>query len=210
MQINRLEILKNFVKGYYDYNDPAHDWEHINRVIKTVQELSFHYKVYEEYIFAATYCHDIENLPKNDEKRKYASFFSAQKAYEPLFKSNFKSHEIKIIQEIIKEHSFSKGVKPSTLEAAILQDADRLDALGAIGILRCTSISALIKGRYYHPMDPFGKERDLDEFHFVIDHFFQTLFKLPNLMNTPQAKKMAEQRIKFMQNFIDQISGEIN
>lgn len=207
--MKKIEKLIPFIKSYYGSTDPAHDWSHIERVASTAKQLCVGQNVNLECVLAGVYCHDLVNLPKDHPERKNASTLSAKEAYKHLIASEFSEEEIKIIQQAIVQHSFSKGLKPTCLEAAIVQDADRLDALGAIGILRCAAISNQMKGSFYHVSEPIPKERPLDDKAFMVDHYFLKLFKLPDTMNTPQGKALAQERVEFMKTFLNNLLNEI-
>lgn len=207
--MNRIQSLIELVKPYYNSPDPAHDWAHVGRVAATARKLSENENVNLECVLAGVYCHDLINLPKDHPDRKNASTLAAKEA-EPFLKQvGFSSQEIEIIKKAIIEHSFSKGLKPSCLEAAIVQDADRLDALGAIGILRCAAVNTQMKSNFYDPFDPFAEERELDDKKFMIDHYFVKLFKLPELMNTVKGKSIATERVKYMEQFLSELKKEI-
>ncbi len=207
--MKRIQNLIPLVKSYYNTTDPAHDWAHVGRVAATAKQLAENQDVNIECVLAGVYCHDLVNLPKDHPDRKNASTLAAKEAEPLLVKAGFNQQEILIIQKAIIEHSFSKGLKPSCLEAAIVQDADRLDALGAIGILRCAAVNTQMKASFYDPFDPLAEMRLLDDKSFMLDHYFVKLFKLPELMNTPQAKAMGFQRIEFMKSFIDELMKEV-
>lgn len=206
--MSRIEILITKVKSYYSSDDPAHDWPHVMRVMQNARMICHSENVNEELVLAAVLCHDLVNLPKNHPDRSKASALAANEAKVHLINSGFNETEITIIQQAIIEHSFSKGLKPSMTEAAIVQDADRLDALGAIGILRCASVNTQMKTAFYDSEDPFAKNRDLDDKKFMLDHYYVKLFKLAELMNTEAAKKIANTRVEFMNNFVSQLSSE--
>lgn len=207
--MNRLQLLIEAIKPYYGSTDPAHDWPHIGRVAKIARELAQGLDVNLDCVLAAVFCHDLVNLPKDHPDRKQASTLSSIEARPHLLKAGFSEEEITIINKGIIEHSFSKGLKPSCLEAAIVQDADRLDALGAIGILRCAAVNTQMKSSFYQPFDPFAKERELDDKNFMIDHYFVKLFKLPELMNTEKGKRMGEERVEYMRSFLEALGSEI-
>ena len=207
--MNRISRLVSLVRPYYQTNDPAHDWAHIERVAATAKKLCENQNVMLECVLAGVYCHDLINLPKDHPDRKNASTLAASEALELLQKSEFDSDEIQTIQSIIREHSFSKGLTPSSLEAAIVQDADRLDALGAVGILRCAAVNARMNSGFYDPEDPLSESRELDDKSFMIDHYFVKLFKLPDLMNTPQGKGLAFKRVEFMKSFLKELLSEV-
>jgi uncharacterized protein len=207
--MNRIEKLIPLVKPYYGSDDPAHDWPHIGRVVAMVRKLAEGETVDLPCLLAAAYCHDIVNLPKNHPDRSRASELAAETAAPHLREAGFGEEEISKIQQFIIEHSFSKGLKPSSLEAAIVQDADRLDTLGAIGVLRCASVNTQMKSSFYDPFDPLAEQRELNDKKFMLDHYFVKIFKLPELMNTPKAKAEAHHRVHFMKEFLDRLMSEI-
>lgn len=207
--MKRIQQLISLVKPYYNTTDPAHDWAHVGRVAATAKKLCENENVNLECVLAGVYCHDLVNLPKDHPDRKNASTLAAKEAEPLLRKCEFSDEEIAIIQKAIIEHSFSKGLKPSCLEAAIVQDSDRLDALGAIGILRCTAVNTQMKAAFYDPFDPMAESRELDDKRFMIDHYFVKLFKLPELMNTDGARRLAETRVTYMKNFLNELMSEI-
>ena len=207
--MNRIQNLITLVKPYYLSPDPAHDWAHIGRVAQIAKTLAESDRANVECTLAGVYCHDLINLPKDHPDRKNASTLSAVEARPHLVKAGFQEEEISIIERAIIEHSFSKGLKPSNLEAAIVQDSDRLDALGAIGILRCAAVNTQMKASFYDPFDPLAEMRELNDKSFMLDHYFVKLFKLPEMMNTESGKKMGEERVTYMKNFIYQLMKEI-
>jgi uncharacterized protein len=107
------------------------------------------------------------------------------------------------------EHSFSKGLKPSTIESACVQDADRLDAIGAIGVLRCTAVNVQMKSSFYDPEDPFAQRRPLDDKHWMVDHYYVKLLKLAETMQTDAAKREGQRRVEFMSAFLEQLKSEV-
>lgn len=207
--MNKIQNLIPLIKPYYNSDDPAHDWAHVGRVAATAKKLCEGTDVNLECVLAGVYCHDIVNLPKNHPDRKNASTLAAKEAEPLLAKAGFTADEIEIVKKAIIEHSFSKGLKPSCLEAAIVQDADRLDSLGAIGILRCASVNTQMNSKFYDPFDPLAEQRELDDKTFMVDHYYVKLYKLPELMNTPQAKALANHRVRYMKDFIDQLMTEV-
>lgn len=208
--MERIQQLISLVKPFYSQtSDPAHDWPHIGRVAATAKLLARDENVQLECLLAAVYCHDLVNLPKDHPERKNASTMTADKAEFFLKKVGFDRHEITLIKDAIIEHSFSKGLKPSSLESAILQDADRLDALGAIGILRCASVNTQMKSRFYDLQDPLASDRELNDKEFMLDHYYVKLFKLPDLMNTEAGKIEGIRRVKYMKEFLQTLMSEI-
>jgi uncharacterized protein len=208
-RMKKIEALIPLVRPYYPGQDPAHDWAHVGRVAANAKKLAEGSDVDLECVLAAVYCHDIVNLPKDHPDRKNASTFAANEAHPLLVKAGFSEEETKIISQGIIEHSFSKGLKPSNLTAAIVQDADRLDALGAIGVLRCAAVNTQMKAKFYDPFDPLAEDRELDDKSYMLDHYFVKLLKLPDLMNTEKGKIMANERTQTMKDFIDELMEEI-
>lgn len=207
--MERIKKLAELVRPHYQSDDPAHDWPHIGRVAATAKKLAEGKDVNLEVILAGVYCHDLVNLPKNHPDRSRASELAAGVAEPLLVQCGFSPDERSLIRSAIIEHSFSRGLKPSSLESAIVQDSDRLDSLGAIGILRCTSVNTLMKTQYYDPFDPFAEERELDDKKFMLDHYTVKLFKLPELMTTEAGKKEAYLRVEFMKTFLARLGKEI-
>lgn len=206
--MKRLEVLIPLVKPFYTPDDPAHDWPHVGRVMATAKKLAEGENVDIPSLLASVCCHDIVNLPKNHPERSQASQLAAEKAAPLLKESGFSNDEIKKIQQYIIEHSFSKGLKPTSLEAAILQDSDRLDTLGAIGVLRCASVNTQMKASFYEPFDPLAKDRELDDKKYMVDHFFVKIFKLPEMMNTAKGKAEAYKRVEYMKIFLETLLDE--
>jgi uncharacterized protein len=207
--MKRLEVLIPLVKPFYTPDDPAHDWPHVGRVISTAKKLAVDEAVNLPCLLAAVYCHDIVNLPKNHPERSQASQMAAEKAAPLLVQCGFSNEEVKNIQQYVIEHSFSKGLKPTSLEAAILQDSDRLDTLGAIGVLRCASVNTQMKSSFYEPFDPLAELRELDDKKYMVDHYFVKIFKLPEMMNTNKGKVEAQKRVSYMKDFLETLMTEI-
>lgn len=207
--MEKIQKLIPLIRSYYGNSDPAHDWPHIGRVAASAKKMCEIEKANLEITLAAVYCHDLVNLPKNHPDRKNASTLAAEEAVPHLKEAGFESDEIERIKNAIIEHSFSKGLKPSSIEAAIVQDADRLDALGAIGILRCAAVNTKMESSFFEPQDPFAEDRPLDDKQYMVDHYFVKLFKLPELMNTEAGKRIALERVGFMTEFLDVLGKEI-
>ena len=204
-----LNSLKNEVKKIMD-NDSAHDFEHVMRVYKNAKKLCKQEKVDEKLILSAVLLHDIISYPKSDKRSKQSSLESAKKSKKILKKHDFSKEEIMIISDAIRDHSFSQNKIPKTLEGKILQDADRLDALGAIGIARTFATGGSLKRPFYNPDDPFCKYRLSDDKIWTVDHFFQKLLKLELLMNTESGKVEAKKRTKVLRQFLNHLKRELS
>jgi uncharacterized protein len=206
----RLENLLNFIhEQTTETKDPSHDFLHISRVYKWALRIGQKESADLRVLLPAALLHDLVNLSKDHPHRAKASSMSAAAADRILLEHNYLSNDRKKICDVIIEHSFSLGKKPSCLESGILQDADRLDALGAIGIMRMVTCGCLLSSVYYHAEDPFAKERPIDDKTYTIDHMYKKLFKLPQTMNTEMGIREANERVKFMELFIQQLGHEV-
>jgi len=207
--MNSLAVLRNQVKTMMANNDPAHDFEHVLRVYVNAEKICVKEKVEKKLVLTATLLHDIVSFPKTDKRSKTSSTKSAVKAKKILQKLNYSIDEIKIITDAIESHSFSKNKKPITIEGKILQDADRLDALGAIGIARTFAVAGAENRSFYNTNDPFCSSRKADDKLWAVDHFFKKLLLLETKMNTKSAKIEAKQRTKIIKKFLNDFKKEI-
>ena len=207
--MNVVESLKNEVCTLMS-NDTAHDFEHVMRVFKNARRICKKEKVNEKLVLSAVLLHDIVSYPKSDKRSKLSSVKSAEKSKKILKKFDYTKQEIQIISDAIRDHSFSQNKIPKTIEGKILQDADRLDALGAIGIARVFAVGGSEIRPFYNIEDPFCKQRPPDDKTWTLDHFYRKLLKLESLMNTKSAKIEAKKRTKILENFLNQLKNEIN
>lgn len=204
-----IDSLKKEVEGMMD-NDSAHDFEHIMRVCKNAEKICKKEKANKKLVLSAALLHDIVSYPKSDSRSKQSSIESAQKSKKILKKLSFSEDEIRIISDAIRDHSFSQNKTPRTLEGKILQDADRLDAIGAIGIARVFATGGSLKRPFYNIDDPFCKNRNPDDKAWTVDHFFQKLLKLESLMNTKSGKLEAKKRTKILKEYLKFLKQEIS
>ena len=203
--MNQLENIKKVVKCKLKKNDPAHDFEHVMRVYRNAERICKSENGNKKLILSAVLLHDIVKI-----KNRKDSALKSAKLSEKILKENyFLDDEITIISDAIKEHSFSKGKIPSTLEGKILQDADRLDAIGAIGLARVFSFSGSNNRPFYDPKDPFSKNRNLNDNKWAIDHFYEKLLTLEEKMNTKTGKTIAKKRTKTLKDFLKELKNEI-
>ena len=203
-----LNILEEQVKQKMK-NDSAHDFNHVMRVYKNAQKLCKKESVNEKLVLTAVLLHDIISYPKFDKRSKYSTVRSAKESKKILKNLNFSSKEIQIVYDAINDHSFSKGKIPQSIEGKILQDADRLDAIGAIGIARVFAVSGSENRAFYNVDDPFCKNRIPDDKTWTLDHFYKKLLKLESLMNTKSAKIEAKKRTKLLKTFLSELKREV-
>ena len=206
--MNVINSLKHEVCNLM-INDPAHDFDHIMRVFKNAQKICKKENAHEKLVLSAVLLHDIVSYPKSDKRSKSSSIKSAEKSKKILKKFNFTKEEIQTISDAIRDHSFSRNKIPATIEGKILQDADRLDAIGAIGIARVFAVSGSEKRPFYNVKDPFCKNRVPNDEIWALDHFYRKLFKLESLMNTKSGKIEAKKRTKVLKDFLNELKKEI-
>lgn len=202
--------LQKALSTHIDGADTSHDLAHADRVWLNARDIADN----EErgnlrILIAAAYLHDLVSLPKDHVDRHKSSTFSADQAAPILHRLGYTADEIAQVQHVIAAHSYSANIPPETIEAMILQDADRLDALGAIGIARTFAVSGALGRPIYDAVDPFAKARDLDDSRFAIDHWPVKLLRLPALMNTESGKSLARQRVILMKGFLTQLASEL-
>ena len=196
---------------HWQDRDGAHDLAHIRRVwrnacaIVKTDTLSVNWSV----LAAATYFHDLINLPKDAPDRHLAAQKSADAAAAYLRETGFAKGDLPAVSHAINAHSFSAGVTPQTTEAQVLRDADRLDALGAIGLARVFQVSGALGRAIYHLDDPFAARRAPDDSRFTIDHFPTKLLRLADDMCTDAGRRMAIERTKVLRAFLENLRREI-
>jgi len=204
-----LEHLTKDVEKLTRKNDAAHDFEHIMRVYKNAKKICKSEKVNPKLVLCAALLHDIVSFPKSDKRSKTSSKKSSILAAKILKKYNFSKNEIQIICNAILDHSFSKNKIPQTIEGKILQDADRLDAIGAIGVARAFAVGGHTNRQFYNKLDPFCRKRIPDDQRWTLDHFFRKLLLLEKLMNTKSAKIEAKKRTSVIRKYLDDLKREI-
>lgn len=190
--------------------DPAHDLAHFIRVVHTAKKICLEEDASWEVVVPAAWLHDFVNFPKDDPKRAQASRYSAEAALGYLASVGYPEEFFPSIQNAIEAHSFSAQIECASLEAQVVQDADRLDALGAIGIARLFCVSGLLKSTFYNLDEPFAKKRTLDDRAFAVDHFFVKLFKVAETLKTEAGRAEGDRRVAFMKAYLRQLDVEIS
>ncbi|MFU8811480.1 MAG: HD domain-containing protein [Balneolaceae bacterium] len=189
--------------------DSAHGLPHVRRVVKNVRLLLQEEEGSEFIAVLAAWLHDCVSYPKNHPHRKLASKHAAAQADAFLATLQVPRAKRSQIAHAIEAHSFSANIEPKTIDAAIVQDADRMEALGAIGIARCLMVGAELGRPLCHPTDPFCEHRDADDSRWTIDHFYAKLFALPDTMRTEAGKREAEKRVQVMNDFLARLAEEL-
>ncbi|WP_083253526.1 HD domain-containing protein [Pandoraea sp. ISTKB] len=194
-----------------DSDDGSHDWSHLIRVWKLVKEIAAEEPGLDlEMLAVATLLHDCVAVEKTDPRRSQASRLSADKASEVLRTMGWEAARIDATAHVIEAHSFSAGIAPRSHEACVLRDADRLDAIGAIGIARTFYVAGRNGSRLYDPVDPFAAHRELDDRRFALDHFETKLLHLADGLMTATAQRIGERRVATMRAYVDLLREEIS
>ncbi|NBV19845.1 HD domain-containing protein [Janthinobacterium sp.] len=190
-------------------DDGAHDINHLQRVWRNAALLlQQHAEADALTVMAACYLHDLVNLPKNHPERHLASRQAAALACRQLAELDFPEDKLAGVAHAIATHSFSADLTPTTIEAQIVQDADRIDALGAVGLARLFYTAARMDSALAHGTDPLAAHRPLDDKAYALDHIVTKLDKLPGKMQTRAGRALAEQRLAVLTDFRAAFAGE--
>ncbi|MCJ8519118.1 uncharacterized protein ABID21_002161 [Pseudorhizobium tarimense] len=200
-----LELLPHATEG----DDGSHDVAHILRVFRNAMRIHAAEGGDGEVLAAAVLLHDCVAVEKNSPLRAQASRLAAEKASALLAGHLWEEPKIAAVAHAIAAHSFSANITPETLEAKILQDADRLDAIGMIGAARCFYIAGRMASALYDPADPLAENRPLDDKTFAIDHFEMKLFKLADGFQTAAGRALATERHVRLKHVLDMFLDEI-
>jgi uncharacterized protein len=190
-------------------DDGAHDLAHLQRVWHNVRTLHEEEGGDLEVLLAAVLLHDCVAVEKNSPLRSQASRLAAEKASSVLAEQNWPSDKIASVAHAIEAHSFSANITPLTLEAKIVQDADRLDSLGMLGVARTFYIAGRMGSALYDPQDPQAKHRDYDDKRFCLDHFQTKLLHLADGFQTVAGQRLAQIRHERLKGFMEQLMEEI-
>lgn len=200
-----LKAAEEFARMELEKDNSGHDWWHIYRVTQSTKTIALEEGANSFICELAALLHDIadEKITGNEQE-------GLLKVKEWLIHHEVQEHDVNHVMEIISAMSFKGGGRPPmrTLEGKVVQDADRLDAIGAVGIARVFAYSGA-KDRLIH--DPENSPREnmtAEEYRkgnsTGINHFYEKLLKLKDMMNTSYAKRLAEQRHEFMENYLNQ------
>jgi uncharacterized protein len=189
--------------------DPAHDLGHLRRVLTMARRIAGAEGAHDARVLtAAALLHNLVNLPKDHPDRAQASTLSSQAAVKALAGMGFSDIQLQSVAHAIAAHSYSAAIPPQTPEARALQDSDRLDALGAIGIARMFAVSGRLGRTLYDPQDPMALDRDLDDKAYALDHLETKLFGLVSSMQTATGREIAEERADWMHSFRTRLLSE--
>lgn len=199
------DLLDHATEG----DDGSHDLAHIHRVFKNALKIQAGEGGDAEILAAAVLLHDCVAVEKSSPLRSQASRLAAEKASGILEELGWLKERIAAVSHAILTHSFSANIPPETLEARMLQDADRLDAIGMVGVARCFYIAGRMGSGLYHPADPSAEHRPLDDRSYAVDHFPAKLLKLSDGFQTATGAKLARERHERLSLFLTLFRDEI-
>lgn len=189
--------------------DSAHDLAHFKRVARTAKSLCAAEQANIDVVLPAAWLHDFVLVQKNDPRRAQASRLSAIEAINWLRGEGYPDRYLADIAHAIEAHSFSAKIEARTLEAKIVQDADRLDGIGAIGIARCFTVGSVLQRPLYEARDPFARVRPLDDGLYTLDHFYVKLFKTAETLITEAGRAEGRKRVATMKSFLTDLQREL-
>jgi len=204
------DFILSKVKSLYEGADPAHDFSHVMRVYKNAKLIGHKEDANMQILLLSALLHDVCALPKSIEKSAESNAKKLIMLETFLNDMDLPEDVVENVQYAVEVHSFSKGLVPTTLEAKILQDADRLDAMGAIGIARVFLVGGQLERKLYNFEDPFCTLREPDDQTWNLDHFFSKLLKLEFGMHTETGKKLAKRRGAVLRRYLSDLHKEIS
>lgn len=208
MENEFYEKLKEKIQKYYEPGG-SHAFDHTQRVYNLSLRLSKNQKIDLDVVKAAALLHDIARLKEDREEVECHAEHGAIMAEKILKDMKFSEDKIERVCYAIKVHRDSKRIKAETKEAEILQDADKLDALGAITIGRMFSTGGKIGIPLYKPEIPLGKVYSGYKSDSTIHGFYAKIMKItPDVFNTKEAQEIAKKRYAFVENFLKQFKLE--
>lgn len=205
MDLNRWEKCFEVKLKEQPSKSCSHDLLHIKRVVSTAKHLAAAENADLSVVLPSAWLHDFVDVEKGDARRSQASTLSARLATEYLQKAGYPEHLLPRSFHCIQAHSFSAAITPRSLEAEVVQDADRLDAIGAIGIARCLSTGAELKQAFYQEQDPFAQSRPLDEGRYTVDHSYQKSLRIAAAIRTRSARAEADRRHEYLKQYLSQL-----
>lgn len=203
-----IQETEKYIRGILEGEGSGHDWWHIHRVRNNSMNIAKAYEVDMFVVEMAALLHDIADHKLHDGDEEIGPRMAGEWLDKKDVDESDKNHILLIMQEV----SFSKGKVPATLEGRIVQDADRLDAIGAIGIARTFAFGGFKKREIYNPEIPPVKYASLEDYkkntNPTLNHFYEKLLLLKDMMNTEEAKKIAQQRHEFMEIYLEKFYQE--
>lgn len=203
------ERFQQHLKAMDDQFDPGHRVDHLYRVYVNACLLAETESIDWRVVMPAVWLHDCVAVSKKSAQRHQASRQSADAAIAFLKTQSYDARYFDAIAHCIEAHSFSADIKTKTLEARLVQDADRLDSLGAIGIARVMMVGSQLGSVLYHQDDIKADHREIDDKQYIVDHFYKKLLNLHASFKTESGRIQALQRTQYMKDYLDRLVAEI-
>ncbi|MEI6102604.1 MAG: HD domain-containing protein [Methanothrix sp.] len=197
------------IRPMYLGADPAHDFSHILRVYKNATIIGREEGADMQVLLLAALLHDVGSEKKHTSKQGESVGQGKRSVEAFLVSIGLEEEAREKVLYAVDVHRFSGKIVPVTLEARILQDADRLDAIGAIGIARVFLTGGALGRELYNPDDPFCRAREPDDAKWNLDHFYKKLLKLEFGMHTKSGKKLAAGRTTILRRYLWDLEEEI-
>jgi uncharacterized protein len=205
------QLAANLLDNLTDDEDGAHDLSHIARVWRNAKAIHRDEGGDLEVLAAAVLLHDCVQVAKDSPLRSKASLLAANEARVRLAALGWAPLRVDTVACAIESHSFSAGVAPTSIEGCILQDADRLDAIGFAGIARCFYTAGRLGSRLYDLADPEANTRPLDDGRNALDHFPRKLLTLEGSFKTRTGQELAKERhrrvLEFYRGMLAEVQG---
>jgi len=182
---------------------------HLARVVATAARLSAEEGAEPDIVMPAAWLHDCVHVPVTSPDRPRASLMAGDAAIALLADIGYPVALHDRIHHAIAAHSFSARIAPLSIEARVVQDADRLDALGAVGVARCLMLGGQLGRTLYDSNDPFAERRTPNDRVSSIDHFYTKLLTLAATMQTASGRREGQRRTAFMVAYLDQLRSEL-
>ena len=205
-------ITLEAARSWYPEYDAVHGFDHIERVYRTCEKIGLLEGADMEILLTAALLHDASGSHPGEGSRKDHHLQSAKFAAEILKKENWGKEKSDAVQHCIRAHRFRKNESPQSIEAKILFDADKLDVIGAIGVVRALAYAFQVKEpAYAAPSTEFFEtgEKNIGEPHSA---YHEYIFKLKNIgltLNTKTAKNIAKYRQEFLNDFFEELADEM-
>lgn len=205
-------LTLNDARQWYPANDEVHGFGHIERVYRLCEQIGRAEGADLEILLTAALLHDAQGSHPGEGARNDHHLRSAEFTGKLLAEMGWEGSRIHAVQECIIAHRYRKDDVPQSLEAKVLFDADKLDVVGAIGVVRALAYAFQVNVPAFHePSQSFldSWEKEEEEPHSAYHEYLFKLKKISSILLTPTARKIAENRQKFLNNFFEQLAAEM-
>lgn len=210
MHLPLIQELQRIAMERLPKDDLSHDLWHAVRLLNNVRRIAETEHGDLNILVPAALFHELVNPPKNSPEVRFGPDMSAKEAGKILSTvSDYPQRLVFEVEQCIRECSFTNGVRPSSIESAILQDGDLLESVGSMAIMRTFASSSKLQRMFYHPSDPYCVTRRPEPNLYAVDLFFDRLLLIKKRLNTPTARELAKSRERYLYGFLKQLGEEI-